>query len=148
MRLSWSSGLKSHLNEIGVFVAHDSIEAELLALDQARFVAMVNNDFGKLNELLDDDLVWTHASASSDGKEGFLERLRSGSTRYIEIERSGEQVRVFGESAIVTGIASMRAIVGGTDRALRNRYVNVWICKAGIWKMVQWQSTAVPASNQ
>jgi 3-hydroxyisobutyrate dehydrogenase-like beta-hydroxyacid dehydrogenase len=129
-------------------VNEPEIEIELLALDSERFRAMVHQDFGALERLLDDELVWTHASAVSDVKRTFIERLKSGSTRYLEIARSEETVRLFDNVAIVSGVANMHAMVNGAERSLTNRYNSVWLKKAGNWRMVNWQSTAMSVASE
>ena len=53
-------------------------------------------------------------------------------------------MRVHGDVAVVTGLADMRASIKGEEKALRNRYTNVWEKADGTWRMVAWQSTAVP----
>jgi ketosteroid isomerase-like protein len=120
------------------------VEVAVLALDARRFEAMIEKDIETLKAILDDDLLWTHASASTDNKEVFLERIGSGATQYKEIARSDEKIRLFGDAAIVSAIATMRAVVGGKELALRNRSCNVWIKRAEQWRMVHWQSTALP----
>ncbi len=119
--------------------------SELLGLEARRCDAMVAADVGALDQLLSNDLTWTHSSARQDTKASFLAGLQAGGTRYLEIKRSDEQVRLHGDAAVVTGIAHMRASINGEERQLRNRYTNVWTRSDEGWRMVAWQSTAVPS---
>lgn len=119
--------------------------SELLGLEARRCDAMVAADVGALDRLLSDDLTWTHSSARQDTKASFLAGLQAGGTRYLEIKRLDEQVRVHGDVAVVTGVAHMRASINGEERQLRNRYTNVWTRSDEGWRMVAWQSTAVPS---
>jgi len=118
---------------------------ELPTLEDQRCAAMVNADADALSKLFDDALVWTHSSAKVDSKESFLAALKAGNTRYVEIKRVDEQVRIHGSLAVITGIAEMKVELQGESRQLRNRYTDVWIQRDGAWKMTAWQSTAVPA---
>ena len=117
---------------------------ELLQLEARRYDAMVAADLVTLDTLLSDELTWTHASAHQDGKASFMAMLRAGNTRYFEIRRSEERVRIYGDVAVLNGIADIRASINGEERQLRNRYVNVWAKTGEAWQMVAWQSTAVP----
>ena len=117
---------------------------ELLGFETRRCDAMVAADVGALDRLLSDDLTWTHSSARQDTKANFLAGLQAGGTRYLEIRRSDEQVRLHGEVAVITGVAHMRASINGEERQLRNRYTNVWTRSDEGWRMIAWQSTAVP----
>ena len=119
--------------------------SELLGLEARRCDAMVAADVGALDRLLSNDLTWTHSSARQDIKASFLAGLQAGGTRYLEIRRSDEQVRLHDEVAVVTGVAHMLVIINGEERQLRNRYTNVWIKLDDGWRMIAWQSTGVPA---
>jgi hypothetical protein len=117
---------------------------ELSALEDQRCAAMVKGDADALGKLFDDALVWTHSSAKVDSKESFLAALKGG-TRYIEIKRVDEKIRIHGSLAVITGIAEMKVELQGEPRQLRNRYTDVWVQRDGTWKMTAWQSTAAPA---
>jgi len=119
-------------------------ENDLSALESRRCVAMIAADAGALSDLFDDDLVWTHSSARTDTKASYLEGLKSGATRYLEIRRSDEIIRVHGTLAVITGAAEMHVVLKGEEKRLRNRYTNVWVKRGGSWKMLAWASTAVP----
>jgi len=120
---------------------------EVLGFEARRCAAMVAADFGALDRLLSDALTWTHASARQDDKASFLAGLHGGHTRYLEIRRSEERVHLHGDVAVVTAVADMRASIDGTERQLQNRYTNVWAKSDEGWRMIAWQSTAVPKAG-
>lgn len=122
----------------------DIIGNQLSSLEDRRCAAMVQADLDTLGELFSDDLLWTHSSAHQDTKSSFLAGLGTGKTRYLEIRRSEEKILIRGDAAVISGIADMRAVVRGEEKALRNRYTNVWLCETGRWRMIAWQSTAAP----
>jgi len=88
-----------------------SIEKDILALEEKRCAAMTANDLAALEGMFHDALIYTHSSAVVDTRASYLEALRSGHTRYENIRRSDEKVRVCGDTALVTG----RAIIDVTD---------------------------------
>jgi hypothetical protein len=122
----------------------DATESELSSLEDRRCAAMIKADLGVLGDLLSEDLVWTHSSARQDTKPSLLDGLRSGTTRYLEMRRSEEKILIRGEVAVIAGVVEMRAVVKGEEKVLRNRYTNVWVPERGQWRMLAWQSTAVP----
>jgi ketosteroid isomerase-like protein len=122
-----------------------TVEQDILALEGRRYAAMTAQDAAALAQLLHDDLVYTHSSAIIDTKQSYVEGVRSGKFRYRKIERSEEKVRVYGDSALVTGRAAIEVEVDGKPKSLKLRYLNVWVKQAGAWKMVAWQSTSIPA---
>ncbi|MDA8108784.1 MAG: nuclear transport factor 2 family protein [Betaproteobacteria bacterium] len=122
-----------------------TIEQDILALESRRYGAMTAQDTAGLGQLLHDDLVYTHSSAVVDTKQSYVEGIRSGKFRYRKIERAEERVRVYGDTALVTGRAAIEVEVDGKPKSLKLRYLNVWVRQAGAWKFVAWQSTAIPA---
>jgi len=118
--------------------------AAVLALDEARFDAQVAGDKARLEELLADELHYTHSNASVDTKASYIESIVSGRVRYRQIDRSGQDAIVIGDTAVCPGAATLHVPAGGHDRTLVLRYTDVWVRRSGAWQMVAWQSTLVP----
>ena len=114
------------------------------ALDQKRFEAMTKNDLDTLGTLLADDLTYHHSNGAADAKAAYIETLRSGKTRYHTIEPSDVKVRVYGNTAIVTGLAKLSFTADGKPVNTTLRYTDVWVQKGKAWQMVSWQSTRLP----
>jgi ketosteroid isomerase-like protein len=66
---------------------------------------------------------------------------------YIGVTRSDEKFRVYGDFAVITGLAAMHAVVNGSEKQLRYRYTSIWHRRNRAWKMIMWQSTAVGAPH-
>jgi ketosteroid isomerase-like protein len=121
-----------------------SNEKEILALEDKRYAAMTGGDFGALEALLHDQLLYTHSSGLTDTKASWLEALKSGKTRYKSAALSDRKVRMLGESALVTGKGQIEAEVNGQPRSLRLVFLNVWTKTPKGWKFIAWQSTPQP----
>lgn len=113
-------------------------------LDAKRFAAQTRNDFDTLTSLLADDLVYTHSSAAVDGKTTFIDSMRSGRTKYESIEPVEVKVRVYGNTAIVNGMAKLAVTSNGQTNSFSLRYTDVWVLRDNKWQMVSWQSTRLP----
>ena len=116
---------------------------EILTLEQARCDAMKGADVATLSNLFADDMVWIHASAKADSKAGVLNTIGSGKTKYLEIDCSEQNVRFYGDMAIVGGIADMKLDIAGEVRNLKNRFTIHWLKNGNAWQVVNWQSTSV-----
>jgi ketosteroid isomerase-like protein len=117
---------------------------EVLAAEDARYAAMIAQDFDALGRLLADDLLYTHSTAVTDTKADYIAALRSGKYRYKAARREGVTVRIYGTTAIVNGRASIDVDVDGVPRTVSNVFVNVWVRSATGWQMTAWQSTPLP----
>ena len=122
-----------------------TIEKDILALEEKRCAAMTANDIATLEKLFHDELIYTHSSAVVDTRASYLEVLKSGHTRYQSVQRSDEKVRVYGDSALVTGRAIIDVTVRGEKKHLDTRFLDVWTKTPQGWKFVAWQSTKLPA---
>jgi len=114
---------------------------EILAADDRRFAAMVQGDQAALDGLLADDLTYTHSSGQLETKTQFLESLRSGKLRYLSAEPADREVRLYGDVAVVTGRATVKASMDGKELLLPLRFTEVWVKRGGAWKLAAWQST-------
>lgn len=92
-----------------------STKKEILTLEDKRYAAMTSGDLASLEELLHDQLLYTHSSGMMDTKASWLLAMKSGKTRYKSVKCSGQQVR------------------------------DAWAKTPQGWKFVAWQSTPQPA---
>lgn len=122
----------------------DKAAAEVLAADEARYAAMIARDFDALDRLLADDLLYTHSTAATDTKAGYLAALRSGKYRYKSARNEGVTVRIHGTTAIVSGRAFIEVEVNGAPKSLAIVFLTVWVKTGPGWQMTALQSTPLP----
>lgn len=116
---------------------------EILAADARRFAAMVQGDLKALEGLLTEDLTYTHSTGQVETRTELLESLRSGRLRYLAAAPSESNVRLLGETALVTGRADLRVSAQGRELTVPVRFTEVWVKSGGAWKMAAWQSTRI-----
>ncbi len=122
-----------------------SSEKEILALEDQRFDAMIKGDFGALDKLVREELLYTHSSGVTDTKKSWIDSMKSGKTKYKSARPSERQVRFFGDVALVRGKAAVEAEIGGQPRSLRLLFLNAWVRAPQGWKFAAWQSCPQPA---
>ena len=122
-------------------------ENELLTLENERYQAMVRTDLRFLDSILDEDLIFTHASGKIDSKSSLIESLSKGTLIYNQIEIHHPRVRRYGACGVVTGESLLDITVQGENRKLQLQFTTVWIEDQGRWKVVAYQSTHIPAGN-
>jgi ketosteroid isomerase-like protein len=113
---------------------------EILALEDHRVAAMTSGDIAALEEILADDLIYTHTTARLDTKASFIDAIKTGRSNYHKMERTDVKVRDLGDTAVVTGHADI--FVG--DNNFQARYIDIYAKRNGGWQMIAWQSTRVP----
>jgi ketosteroid isomerase-like protein len=114
---------------------------QIIELDRRRMTAMAEKDIATLNEILSDDLIYTHSNARIDTKQSLIGAMQSGATVYTAVEPSEVVAQDLGDAVVLTGVAAISVNAGGTPNSFRVRFTDVYANQAGTWRMVTWQST-------
>ena len=117
----------------------------VIDLDRKRMQAMVAKDIATLEQIIADDLVYTHSSARLDTKQSLIVGMTSGSTVYTGCEPSDVKAQDLGDTVVLTGVAQIKVTANGTANAFGVRFTDVYARRGGRWQMVTWQSTRLPA---
>jgi ketosteroid isomerase-like protein len=113
-------------------------------LESRRFRAMIEADAVALEALLADGMVYTHSSATTDGKASYIAGVKSKKWQYRQIDRPVEDIQVHGDTVVVTGQVRIDILIDGKPKVMNSRYTDVWVKGAKGWQMVAWQSTPIP----
>jgi len=117
---------------------------KVVDLDRQRMTAMAQKDIAKLNELIADDLVYTHSSARLDTKQSLIGAMEAGRTVYTAVVPSDVKAQEYGDTVVLTGSARISVNSGGNAMNFGVRFTDVWVNKGGKWQMATWQSTRTP----
>ena len=116
----------------------------VIELDRKRMTAMAQKDIATLNELIADNLIYTHSSARLDTKQSLIGNMESGATVYSSVVPSDVKAIDCGDTVILTGACRIGVRSGGNAMNFGVRFTDVWVNKGGRWQMVAWQSTRTP----
>lgn len=129
-------------------LSNEVLMDEVRRADDARYRAMLDADLPALERLLAPQLSYTHSSAHRENRHEYLASLASGRVRYLDARRDGVTVQIHGDTAILEGHVVLQAIVDGASLRLDNRFLCVWLLEDGVWRMLAWASTPIPAPQQ
>jgi uncharacterized protein (TIGR02246 family) len=119
--------------------------AELRALEDRRYAAMIDKDLATLDELFADELTYTHSNAHVDTKASYLDAIEKRVFDYRDAKRLEEDVVVFGDAARITGHVQIHVVAGTRDLHLNARFTILYVRQDGRWRFAAWQSTPIPA---
>jgi len=119
-------------------------EDEVLQTQVRRFQALIENDQEAMQQLLADDLIYTHSNAKADNKQEFMATLKSQKTIYKSVQPDEVKIRLIGSVAIITGKADVVIEQEGKTNTLHLRFMDVYAKRKGRWQQVGWQSTRMP----
>jgi ketosteroid isomerase-like protein len=104
---------------------------------------MVDADLDTLDDLLSDDVIYTHSDASVDTKKSYLDMLRSEDLVYLDVEHTTDLVLTRPGVAIVTGTMSGSIRMHGAEKTLNSRVAAVWVTDGGQWRLAAFQPTPI-----
>ena len=131
----------------GVVMAADSKTVEAVkAADRAWADATVKNDAAALQNLLADDLTYTHSNGETDTKKVYIDNL-SGARKYHKIDYESLDARLYanGNAAVATAVIKIETSQkGGPVNAAHLRIVHTWVHQKGRWQLAAHQSLRLP----
>src|SRR3984957_8960997 len=125
------------------------IVQEVLRVHRDMFYrSLIDQDYDALVDLYANDYMLVRSDGSVLKKEAVLHDLKLGGLTFTSVDLVGEEVRIYGETAIVTGESRTLARRDGEQLASRFRLVAVYTSQAERVRLVHFQSTALPTEGK
>jgi len=121
-------------------------EKEVLRVENERIQAVLHRDTAALEQLLADELVYTHSTGRVDSKAQFIHSIQSGDLNYLAMKHSNLDARVYGDVAVLTGRSAVKVKSPHTENQIVDldlRFLNVYAKRNGQWQQLAWQSTRI-----
>ena len=117
------------------------MEEELLKLEKEFARAIVKNDAEAIGQFLADDWVIIDADGGIIEKARFLGVVESGALTHEMMESDDVEVRIYGDSAVVSGLTRTKGKFMGQDFSTQERATDVFVMQNGRWQCVFSQLT-------
>jgi ketosteroid isomerase-like protein len=106
--------------------------------------AVVQGDVATFDRLFADDFTHTSQDGHFRTRAEWMKGRVQGKTNYVSFDVDNLQIRVFGETAVVTGMSkpSWREQDGSLGSG-RFRFLRVWLKRDGRWQAVAFQATRI-----
>ncbi len=122
------------------------MQGELLTFEQEFTQAVAANDAAAIGWFIADDWVIVDADGSVIDRPRFISVIESGALTHESMESTDVEVRVHGDTAVVTGITTSRGQFMGQGFTTRERATDVLARLNGRWLCVFSQLTRVSSS--
>lgn len=119
--------------------------ADVEKMEQKRMRAVIEADMPTLNAIYADDFFYNTSSGPTLTKSEYLLRYASGELKIHSADSEARDIRVYDNTALVTGIVHVNLTAKGETKTLHLRYLNVWVKRANGWELVARQGTNLPA---
>jgi ketosteroid isomerase-like protein len=105
--------------------------------------AYPKRDIEFLDRYMSDDYVGTFPDGTVHDKKSEIEAVVSGTVAITEMTPREMNVRVYGDSAVITGQSTIKARVNGQHISNEFRFTDVWIRFGEEWRAVASQVTRI-----
>jgi ketosteroid isomerase-like protein len=111
-------------------------EVALKQLEQDWLDSYREGDAEKMSKILADDFVGRWGDGSTQTKEEQLKAIRTGAEKHSANQLVECNVRIYGDTAVVTGINTEQSILEGRDGSGTYSFTDVFFKRNGRWKVV------------
>ena len=123
----------------------DNVKTEILDLEHQRQQAQLRGDWQTIERLNATDFTEIAGTGLIRTGAQNAEAMRSGTLKFDKVDYSDQQVRLYGNVAIVTGIGHRSGSFAGSAFEQRFRYTRIYARQETGWRVVFAQTTRIEA---
>lgn len=123
-------------------VTDSDIEHDLRRMNGEWITALLRRDTETLARLMAPDCTFTYP-LEGDGTEQFIADVGSGDLTVDALTRENVEVRVFGKTAVLTGLDTAKWLYKGHVIGGYYRTINVYAERGGSWQLVAIQACPI-----
>jgi ketosteroid isomerase-like protein len=116
---------------------------DLKTLDAKLTEAFKTRDFDTLGKHMDENYILIDPRGETHNKKTYLKHLADGKAKFGELKETDVKTRVFGDTAVVTGLLQVKGKVEDKEVNAEYRWTRVYNKKDGEWICVLEQHTQV-----
>jgi ketosteroid isomerase-like protein len=113
-----------------------SVEETIRKLDNERIQAQIHADATALDRIYAADFIGVGPSGTVRTKPQVILDFTSGDLKFQSITTDDVQVRVYGDTAVETGLSTMIGQDKGKTVPRDTRFTRVWVKQQGHWRLV------------
>jgi ketosteroid isomerase-like protein len=121
-----------------------SAEADLLKVEREWLDAYMKSDIAALERIKADDYNITYSTGEVMTKAQEIAKLKSMPAAAFKLNTEDTRVRLYGDTAVLTGALIQSWTDNGKPMNVRLRYTDVWAKRNGRWQVVAAQLTNIP----
>lgn len=128
-------------------ISNGEDEDEIRRVESEWGDAFEQRDFAALDRIMADEYILTDPLGNVRGKEESLAALKTNEVRFESTKSDNVDVRINGDTAVVTGRATFRGRYRGWSMAGKYQYTDVLVKRGDSWRAVGSHITALGAGS-
>lgn len=117
---------------------------EVLLLFHKKFEWLKSHQFDSLRWMLDDNLMYVHSNGWVETKADVIDDLKTGKLVYRKVDITEASVRLYENTAIVTGKGTFAGVNSGTEFSLNLFFTEVYVKKGSRWVLASRHANRLP----
>jgi|SRR5262245_39139050 len=122
----------------------NAVERDILKLENDWSTAWQKKDAAFFQKLWADEYLSTDQDGATFTKAQDLANLAAAGTSQTSFALTDMKVHVYGDTAVVTGLNTIKATFKGKDTSGAYRFTDVFVKRDGRWQVVATQSSMIP----
>lgn len=118
-------------------------EKQIRQLEEELRAAVVKGDVATFERVLADDYTTTNVNGLTRTKAQLIADIKSGAAKTESLTLDTIEVRVYGDTAVLTANRRAKSSLRGTDTSGHQRMIRVLVKRQDRWKPVVMQATAI-----
>jgi ketosteroid isomerase-like protein len=128
------------LTTLPSFADSNADRNDVLHADGELRQAFLEHDAAALNRLLADDWKVIHVNGREQTKPQFIDAIQSGRAKFLSIELDQTEVRLYGQTAVITARWTNTIEFKGQQTHGQDRVTRVWVKRPEGWRAVTEQA--------
>lgn len=120
-----------------------TVESALVALEQEWADAVKHQDAGAIDRIQAEEFMFTDPAGRTWTKTRGLDSIKAGNLVIDSFELTDAQVKIYGNTAVVTFAITWHGNFRGNDISGPQRMTDVFVKRAGCWQCVASQATRI-----
>jgi len=120
------------------------LQEQIKQLERDRQDAFVHNDIAALEQSTADDYTTINSSGKIADKAQMMSNLRAGRTKVLSVKLDDMKVRVYGNTAVLTGRYQDANVKDGVRKESHALFMRIFVKNNGQWQAVAYQQTSIP----
>jgi ketosteroid isomerase-like protein len=122
-------------------------ERAILRAEAALCEAFESGDAAYLRDALDPRFTLVDSRGTVTNLEQNLQEVQAREPRYETFRNHGQSIRIYGDTAIITGVTSVKGTAGGEAFAADFRFTDTWLYRNGRWLLAASQASRLSAPS-
>lgn len=121
----------------------DPVERAVIQMEREWADAMMKGDMATLDRIVASDWTLVNPMGQTQTRAAAMADLRSGDLKFESTTAQDLKVRVFGDTAVVTGMTNDKGTYKGQDISGQYQFTDVFVKRDGRWQAVSTHVTKV-----